>query len=137
MEEAAGSHEEMATESREEAAAKSREDPADERQPAPEADPAAADGASMDAEDDGNARDGQIATAGGSAAAGQSAAADNDSQPIGLHCQNPAQIRAWEVARATDVSAAASPSVVTGARFTLAGNNSAALQLSCKLCHLD
>jgi hypothetical protein len=75
--------------------------------------------------------------AGGSAAAGQSAAADNDSQPIGLHCQNPAQIRAWEVARATDVSAAASPSVVTGARFTLAGNNSAALQLSCKLCHLD
>jgi hypothetical protein len=55
---------------------------------------------------------------------------------MGLHCQNPAQIRAWEVARATDVSAAAAPSAVTEPRFTLAGN-SAALQLSCKLCHLD
>ena len=68
--------------------------------------------------------------------AGENAAV-NDTQPIGLRCQNPAQIRAWEVARATDVSAAASPSAVTGPRFTLAGNNSAALQLSCKLCHLD
>jgi hypothetical protein len=68
--------------------------------------------------------------------AGESVAAGIDSQPMGLHCQNPAQIRAWEVARATDVSGAAAPSVVTGPRFTLAGSNSA-LQLSCKLCHLD
>jgi hypothetical protein len=68
--------------------------------------------------------------------AGERAAA-NDSQPMGLHCQNPAQVRAWEVARVTDVSAAASSSLVTQPRFTLAGNSSAALQLSCKLCHLD
>jgi hypothetical protein len=68
--------------------------------------------------------------------AGESAAA-NDSQPMGLHCQDPAQIRAWEVARATDVSAAVAPNVVTEPRLTLAGNSSAALQLSCKLCHLD
>jgi hypothetical protein len=68
--------------------------------------------------------------------AGERAAA-NDSQPMGLHCQNPAQVRAWEVARVTDVSAAASSSLVTEPRFTLAGNSSAALQLSCKLCHLD
>jgi hypothetical protein len=74
--------------------------------------------------------------AGQSAAANQSAA-NNDSQATSLHCQNPAQIRAWEVARATDVSGASSPSVVTEPRFTLVGNNSAALQLSCKLCHLD
>jgi hypothetical protein len=69
--------------------------------------------------------------------AGQSAVAYNDSQPVGLHCQNPAQVRAWEVARVTDVSGAVAPSVVTEPRLTLAGNNSAALQLSCKLCHLD
>jgi hypothetical protein len=68
--------------------------------------------------------------------AGERAAA-NDSQPMGLHCQNPAQVRAWAVARVTDVSAAASSSLVTEPRFTLAGNSSAALQLSCKLCHLD
>jgi hypothetical protein len=68
--------------------------------------------------------------------AGERAAA-NDSQPMGLHCQNPAQVRAWEVARATEMSAAASSSLVTEPRFTLAGNSSAALQLSCKLCHLD
>ena len=69
--------------------------------------------------------------------AGQSAVAYNDSQPVGLHCQNPAQVRAWAVARVTDVSAAASSSLVTEPRLTLAGTSSAALQLSCKLCHLD
>jgi len=68
--------------------------------------------------------------------AGERAAA-NDSQPMGLHCQNAAQVRAWEVARVTDVSAAASSSLVTEPRLTLAGTSSAALQLSCKLCHLD
>ncbi len=75
--------------------------------------------------------------AGQTVAGDQSAAVDNAPQPMGLHCQNPAQIRAWEVARATDVSAAASPSLVTEPRLALVGNNSAALQLSCKLCHLD
>jgi hypothetical protein len=68
--------------------------------------------------------------------AGQNAAV-NDTQPMGLRCQNPARTRAWEVARATEMSGAASPSVVTEPRLTLAGNNSATLQLSCKLCHLD
>jgi hypothetical protein len=69
--------------------------------------------------------------------AGQSALAYNDSQPVGLHCQNPAQIRAWEVARATEMSGAVAPNVVTEPRLTLAGTSSSALQLSCKLCHLD
>jgi hypothetical protein len=68
--------------------------------------------------------------------AGERAAA-NDSQPMGLHCQNPAQIRAWEVARATEMSGAVAPNVVTEPRLTLAGTSSSALQLSCKLCHLD
>ena len=64
--------------------------------------------------------------------AGGSAASSSDSQPTGLHCQNPAQTRAWEVARATEAI-----SVVAPARFALTANNSGALQLSCKLCHLD
>ena len=61
----------------------------------------------------------------------------NDAGAAAAHCQNPAQLRAWEAARATEMSGASSSGIVTGPRFTLATSNSAPLQLACKLCHLD
>lgn len=67
----------------------------------------------------------------------ESVAGYNDARPTAFHCQNPAQLRAWEAARATEVSGVPSSSVVTGQGFTLASTNSASLQLACKLCHLD
>lgn len=62
-------------------------------------------------------------------------AAQGASQIAGLHCQNPAELRAWVRA---DSDVRNSPHDRTSVqRFTLIANTSADFQTGCKLCHLD
>ncbi|HEX5227384.1 MAG TPA: hypothetical protein VFW44_06720 [Bryobacteraceae bacterium] len=58
-------------------------------------------------------------------------------QITGLHCQNPAELRAWVRADSEIRTSTPRPWVTGNRKFVLASNSAPDLQISCKLCHLD